>query len=87
MCTIARGSQRLVISPRSVAIKLRRLHRLRQGVRANREEARIWREGWQRHYPELCPVRACLLFGVALIMPAVQIMTHEELDEFTDSDA
>ena len=74
----ARGSQRrtLVIGP--VAIKLPRLRRLRAGLRANREERRIWREGWHRYYPELCPILGWLPFGVALVMPAVEIMSREK---------
>jgi hypothetical protein len=76
----ARGSQRrtLVIGP--VAIKLPRLRRLRAGLRANREERRIWREGWHRFYPELCPILGWLPFGVALVMPAVEIMSNQEFE-------
>jgi len=61
------------------------MHRLRQGARANLEEARIWREGWQRRYPELCPVVACLPFGIVLVMLAARIMTRAELDQFEAS--
>ena len=85
MIRFARGSQRRVIVCGRYAVKLPRLHRLRAGARANLEEARIWREGWQRRYPELCPVVACLPFGIALIMPAVRIMARIELDRFDAS--
>ena len=85
MIRFARGSQRRVIVCGGYAVKLPRPHRLRAGARANLEEARIWREGWQRRYPELCPVVACLPFGIALVMPAVHIMTRIELDRFDAS--
>lgn len=85
MIRFARGSQRRVIVCGRYAVKLPRLHRLRAGARANLEEARIWREGWQRRYPELCPVVACLPFGIALVMPTVLIMTRVELDRFDAS--
>ena len=85
MIRFARGSQRRVIVCGRYAVKLPRLRRLRAGARANLEEARIWREGWQRRYPELCPVLACLPFGIALVMPAVLIMTRAELDRFDAS--
>ncbi|MEO8847147.1 MAG: hypothetical protein ABI440_00755 [Casimicrobiaceae bacterium] len=49
------------------------------------EEAGIWREGWQRRFPELCPVVACLPFGTALVMPAVRIMTQPEFNRFIAS--
>lgn len=64
-----------------------RLRRLRQGVLANRMEALILREGWQRRYPELCPVKASLLFGLANLMPAARIMSSEEEQAFRTSDA
>lgn len=67
------------------ALKLPRLRRLRAGARANREEARIWREGWQRRFPELCPVVASLPLGIALVMPAVRIMTKPEFESFCTS--
>ena len=75
MFHIATGSQRRTIVLGPLAIKVPRLRRLRAGLRANREEGRIWREGWQRFFPELCPVIASLPFGVAVIMPAVEIMS------------
>ncbi len=87
MFRLCRGSQRRTIVCGRIAIKLPRLRRLRAGVRANREEARLWREGWQRFYPELCPVLACLPFGLALVMPAVRIMSPDELRAFRESDA
>jgi hypothetical protein len=49
----ATGSQRRTFVLGPLAIKVPRLHRLRAGSRANREEKRIWREGWQRFYPGL----------------------------------
>jgi len=84
---VALGSQRRTYVCGAFAIKLPRLHRLLAGARANREEARVWREGWQRRYPELCPVVACLPFGIALIMPAAQIMSANEFDLFARSAA
>jgi hypothetical protein len=87
MVLLRRGSQRRTIVWGSIAIKIPRLGRLRAGARANREEARIWREKWQRHYPELCPVLARLPFGLALVMPAVRIMSREEFDAFARSEA
>jgi hypothetical protein len=87
MFRIRRGSQRRTVVCGGIAIKVPRLHRLRAGARANREEARIWREGWQRFYPELCPVLACLPFGIALVMPAVRIMSPDEFDAFCNSGA
>ena len=80
-----RGSQRFAIVWGSIAVKLPRLRRLRAGMRANRLEARIWREGWQRKYGELCPILASLPFGIALVMPAVRIMSRDELQAFRDS--
>ncbi|MEO8345444.1 MAG: hypothetical protein ABI607_07100 [Betaproteobacteria bacterium] len=85
MIHFARGSQRRVIVWGQYALKLPRLRRLRAGARANLEEARIWREGWQRRFPELCPVVACLPFGTALVMPAVRIMTQPEFNRFKAS--
>ena len=82
---ILRGSQRRTIVCGGFAIKIPRLRRLGAGLRANREEARLWREGWQRFYPELCPVLACLPFGAALVMPAVRIMSREEFEAFTQT--
>jgi hypothetical protein len=79
-----RGSQRFAIICGPYAIKLPRLRRLWQGMRANRMEARIWREGWQRKYPELCPIIASLPFGAALVMPAVRIMSPDEFKVFCD---
>jgi hypothetical protein len=70
-----RGSQRFAIVCGPIAVKFPRPGRLREGMRANRMEARIWREGWQRKYPELCPIYATLPFGLALVMPAVRIMS------------
>ena len=87
MFRLFRGSQRRTIVCGSIARKVPRLRRLRAGARANREEARIWREGGQRFYPELCPVLGCLPFGVALVMPAVHIMSPDELRAFRNSDA
>jgi hypothetical protein len=87
MVRFRRGSQRRTLVWGRVAIKVPRLARFRAGARANRTEARIWREGWQRFYPELCPVIACLPFGLALIMPAVRIMSPDELQAFRDSEA
>ncbi len=87
MFRLFRGSQRRTVVCGGIAIKIPRLRRLRAGARANREEARIWREGWQRYYPELCPVLACFPFGVALVMPAVRIMTRDEMQAFTNSSA
>ncbi len=87
MFALFRGSQRRTIVCGSIAIKIPRLRRLRAGARANREEARVWREGWQRFYPELCPVLACFPFGIALVMPAVRIMSSEEFRAFISSDA
>ena len=86
MFRVRRGGQRRTFVCGRFAIKIPRLHRFRAGARANREEARIWREGWQRFYPELCPVLACLPFGAALVMPAVRIMSRPELDAFIQSD-
>jgi len=80
-----RGSQRFAIVCGSIAVKVPRLRRLREGMRANRMEARIWREGWQQKYPELCPIFASLPFGLALFMPAVRIMSPAELQAFRDS--
>ena len=87
MIRLARGSQRRTLICGRFALKLPRLNRVREGMRANREEARIWREGWQRRYRELCPVIACLPFGIALVMPAVRIMTRDEFDRFVASEA
>jgi len=80
-----RGSQRFAVLWGAVAVKVPRLRRLREGMRANRMEARIWREGWQRKYPELCPIIASMPFGIALVMPAVRIMSPAELEAFRDS--
>jgi len=80
-----RGSQRFAVVCGPIAVKLPRLSRLRDGMRANRMEARIWREGWQRKYPELCPIYALMPFGLALLMPAVRIMSPKELRAFRDS--
>ena len=87
MVRLFRGSQRRTLVCGSIAIKVPRLRRFRAGARANREEARLWREGWQRYYPELCPVLACLPFGVALVMPAVRIMSPDEFRAFRNSAA
>ena len=87
MLRVFRGSQRRTLVCGSIAIKFPRLRRMGAGARANREEARLWREGWQRFYPELCPVLACLPFGVALVMPAVRIMSADEFRAFSESDA
>ncbi len=81
----AKGSQRFAIVVGALALKIPRLRRLREGMRANRMEARIWREGWQRKYKELCPIFAALPFGIALVMPAVRIMSPEELKAFRES--
>jgi len=81
------GSQRLTLVLGPFAVKVPRLRRLREGMRANRMEARIWREGWQRKYTELCPIFAALPFGMALVMPTVRIMSPEELKAFRDSEA
>lgn len=81
------GSQRLTIVLGPFAVKVPRLRRLREGMRANRMEARIWREGWQRKYTELCPILAALPFGIALVMPTVRIMSPDELDAFRASEA
>jgi hypothetical protein len=85
MIRLARGSQRRTIVLGRYAIKLPRPRRFVDGLRANREEARIWREGWQRRFPELCPVLACLPCGIALVMPAVRLMTRDEFDRFLRS--
>ena len=82
-----RGSHRRAFVLGNIAIKLPRWGRLREAARANREEARLWREGWQRFYPELCPVIACLPFGVALVMPAVRLMNPDEFRVFCESEA
>lgn len=82
-----RGSHRRAFVVGGIAIKVPRWGRLREAVRANREEARLWREGWQRFYPELCPVIACLPFGVALVMPAVRLMDPDEFRVFCGSEA
>jgi hypothetical protein len=87
MFRILRGSQRRTFICGGVAIKLPRFRRLRAGMRANREEARIWREGWHRYYPELCPIYACAPLGLALVMPAVRLMSREELRAFRESAA
>jgi hypothetical protein len=87
MFRVRRGSQRRTFVCGRIAIKVPRMSRWRLGLRANREEARIWREGWQRFYPELCPVFACVPFGTALVMPAVRIMSRGELEAFIQSDA
>ena len=87
MIRLARGSQRRTIVVGRFAIKLPRPRRFFDGLRANREEARIWREGWQRRFPELCPVVACLPFGIALVMPAVRMMTRDEFDRFIASES
>ena len=87
MFRVCRGGQRRTFVCGRIAIKIPRLHRLQSAARANLEEARIWREGWQRYYPELCPVLACLPFGIALVMPAVRIMSRDELHAFINSDA
>jgi hypothetical protein len=42
----------------------------------------MWRGGWQRFYPELCPLLGCLPFGIALVMPAVHIISPDELRAF-----
>lgn len=80
MLRTATGSQRRTFVLGRFAIKVPRLHRLRAGLRANREERRIWREGWQRYYPELCPILACFPFGLALVMPAVEIMSSKQFE-------
>ena len=80
-----RGSQRFAVVFGPFAVKIPRLRRVREGMRANRMEARIWREGWQRKYPELCPILAALPFGIALFMPAVRIMSPDELQAFRES--
>ena len=87
MFRLFRGSQRRTLVCGSIAIKVPRLRRFPAGARANREEARRWREGWQRFYPELCPVLACLPFGIALVMPAVRIMSPGEFQAFRNSAA
>ena len=87
MFRVRRGSQRRTIVCGCIAIKVPRMRRWRAGARANREEARIWREGWQRFYPELCPILASLPLGAVLVMPAVRIMSRDELDAFMKSDA
>lgn len=87
MFRVRRGSQRRTFVCGCIAIKIPRLRRWGAGSRANREEARIWREGWQRYYPELCPILARLPLGAALVMPAVRIMSRGELDAFMRSDA
>ena len=74
MLKITSGVSRIVFVIGSIAIKIPRpypLRRTRLGLRGNREEARVWREGWQRLVPKLCPVKACLLGGLILVMPAV----------------
>jgi len=85
MLRLVRGGQRRAVVCGRIAIKLPRLRRWRAGARANREEARIWREGWQRFYRELCPVFACLPLGAALVMPAVRIMSRTEFEAFVNS--
>jgi len=87
MVRVFRGSQRRTLVLGSIAIKFPRLRRLLAGARANREEARRWREGWQRFYPELCPVLVSLPLGVALVMPAVRIMSRDEFQAFRNSGA
>ena len=87
MVSLFRGSQRRTLVCGSIAMKFPRLRRFRAGARANREEARLWREGWQRFYPELCPVLACLPFGIALVMPTVRIMSRDEFLAFRNSGA
>jgi hypothetical protein len=79
------GSQRGVVVLWRIAIKVPRPHRLRQGLRANREEVRIWHQGWQRQYPELCPIRASLAFGLVVVMPAARMMTDGEFEAFQSS--
>jgi hypothetical protein len=87
MFRLFRGGHRRTAVCGCIAIKVPRLRRFRAGARANREEARIWREGWQRFYPELCPIIACLPFGVALVMPAVRLMSPDEFRAFRGSAA
>jgi hypothetical protein len=82
MLHTAKGSQRRTFVLGRLAIKIPRLRRLRAGSRANLEEKRIWREGWQRFYPELCPIFACLPFGIALVMPAVEIMSGGQFESY-----
>jgi hypothetical protein len=86
MFAVHRGSQRRTFVCGSVAIKIPRLRRFLAGARANLAEARMWREGWHRFYPELCPVLACLPFGIALAMPAVRIMSRAEWNAFVESE-
>ena len=78
------GSQRFAIVIGPFALKIPRLRRLREGMLANRMEARIWREGWQLKYKELCPILVALPFGIALVMPAVHIMSPDEFGAFRD---
>ena len=87
MFRLCRGSQRRTLIAGDIAIKVPRLRRLRAGARANREEARLWREGWHHFYAELCPVLFALPFGLALVMPTARIMTREEFAAFRASDA
>jgi hypothetical protein len=87
MVGLLRGSQRRTLVCGPLAIKFPRPRRFVAGLRANREEARLWREGWGRFYPELCPVLACAPFGLALVMPAVRIMSREEFAAFRESEA
>ena len=49
---------------------------MREGMGANRMEARIWREGWQRKYSSFARSPPALPFGIAL-MPAVRIMSPD----------
>ena len=88
MIAVAWGTSRIVfLLCGPFAFKVPRLRRLRTGFRANREEARVWREGWQQRYPELCPVVASMLFGAIWVMPAVRILTTAEYDAAREREA
>ena len=89
MIRVALGGNRVVFVGSRYAVKLPRpwpLQRLRDGLQGNQMEADVWREGWAELCPELCPVVGMLPFGVALIMPAVKIMSDDELKVFRESD-
>jgi hypothetical protein len=71
-----RGTVRLTICLGPWALKLARNA---TGRRCNRFEADLWAKTTEARRNMLCPVLACLPFGVALLMQRAQPLSEEEV--------
>ena len=72
------GTKRIVLFIGPWALKIPRLRNWKNGLKANRYQAKLWEKGCAEGWSQLCPVRFNVGNGLCLVMARARPMSYEE---------